>query len=104
VLKARQTVKFEPGMIHAVMSPNNSAIAGWDYVKGEWLEAEHVQRQMLWEAGLGKQQKLGLLAGDLYDLTRYLDGDLELWSLLAAKDNKHKESIQSMIETIRAFR
>lgn len=101
VLTANKSVELAPGMIHAVMSPNNSAIAGWDFVNARWLVSGDVQRQMLWEADLAKKQQEGLL-GERYNLRRYLSDDIELWDLLSRRQGSHKARIQALTETIRA--
>ena len=100
-LTAHQSVELAPGMIHAVMSPNNSAIAGWDFVNATWLESHNVQRQMLWEAGLAKRQKDGLLSSR-YNISRYLSDDLALWNSLRKRQGAHKEKIQALLELIQA--
>ena len=101
VLTANMSVELTPGMIHAVISPNNSAIAGWDFINGRWLLSGDVQRQMLWEVALAKKQKAGLL-DERYDLEHYLNEDLELWSLLSRRAGPYRERIRVLIETIRA--
>lgn len=101
ILNPHQSVELAPGMIHAVMSPNNSAIAGWDFVNARWLLSEDVKRQMLWEADLAKQQQDGLL-GERYDLNRYLRDDVDLWNLLGKRKGGHEERIQALTDTIRA--
>jgi hypothetical protein len=100
-LTAHQTVELAPGMIHAVMSPNNSAIAGWDFVNARWLESHDVQRQMLWETHLAKKQHDGLL-GDRYSFRRYLNDDIALWNLLCKRQGRHKERIQGLMGLIQA--
>lgn len=99
-LTSHQGVILDPGMIHAVMSPNNSAIAGWDFVNATWMDSGDVERQMLWEAGLARKQKSGML-GDVYSLSRYLEEDLVLWDLLAKTNEKRRDSIQAMINKVR---
>ena len=101
VLTAHKSVELAPGMIHAVMSPNNSAIAGWDFVNARWLLSGDVQRQMLWEADLARKQQEGLL-GERYNLRRYLNDDIKLWDLLGRRQGSHKEQIQALTETISA--
>jgi len=39
-------------MIHAVLSPNNSAIACWEYVDAQWLENDDIEKGGLWELDL----------------------------------------------------
>lgn len=104
-LTGHESVVLEPGMIHAVVSPENSAISGWDFVKAAWLSSNDVQRQMMWEASQAKKQKDGLL-GDLYDLGRYLEDDLQLWTMLGSRLGLEKggRHISAMVESIRASR
>jgi hypothetical protein len=101
VLTAHKSVELTPGMIHAVISPNNSAISGWDFINARWLLSSDVQRQMLWEVALAKKQKEGLL-GDRYDMQRYLNEDVELWNLFARREGPYIESINALTKTIRA--
>jgi hypothetical protein len=101
VLNAHESVELAPGMIHAVMSPNNSAIAGWDFVNARWLLSKDVERQMLWESGLAKKQQDGIL-GERYNLRHYLHDDVDLWDLLGRRGGVHKERIQALTDTIRA--
>ena len=34
---------MNPGMLHAVISSNNFAISGWEYVDAEWLTTDSVK-------------------------------------------------------------
>jgi hypothetical protein len=99
VLTAHKSVELAPGMIHAVISPNNSAISGWDFINARWLLSSDVQRQMLWEVALAKKQKEGLL-GDRYNMQRYLEEDIELWNLLVRREGPHTERINVLTGTI----
>jgi hypothetical protein len=104
VLSGHKSVALDPGMIHAVMSPDNSAIAGWDFVNFQWLKLDNVRAQMAWEAELAQKQKAGLL-GDLYDISCYLSDDLKLWNKLAVKIGDRQDDcrmIRKVIEEIRA--
>ena len=51
-------VKMDPGALHAVLSHNNSAIAGWDYVDADWLKATSTPMPMVKSAGLWEAQIL----------------------------------------------
>jgi hypothetical protein len=101
VLTTHKSVELTPGMIHAVMSPSNSAIAGWDFINARWLSSDDVQRQMLWEVDLFAKQSAGLL-GERYSFQRDLKEDLEMWSHLSRRDGPYKDKILRLIETIRA--
>jgi hypothetical protein len=76
-----ESVELEPGMIHAVMSLSPSAIAGWDFANTSWLNNSDLARQMLWEAGMAKRQKLGDLS-DRYNMGHYVEEDIKLWELV----------------------
>lgn len=101
VLTAHRSVELTPGMIHAVMSPSNSAIAGWDFINARWLSSNDVERQMLWEVDLAAKQSAGLL-GERYSFQRYLKEDLQMWSHLSQRDSAYKEKILALIRTIGA--
>jgi hypothetical protein len=100
VLTEHKSVELTPGMIHAVMSASNSAIAGWDFINARWLSSDDVSRQMLWEVDLAERQSAGLL-GERYSFQRYLKEDLELWSHLSRRDGPYKDKILGLIQTIR---
>ena len=102
LLQKNDAVELEPGMIHAVMSLSSSGIAGWDFAKASWLLNKDLQRQMLWEAGMAKKQKVGLLS-DRYDIGRYLADDLRLWQLLGEKSDPNTlgMAIGGMLRDIR---
>jgi hypothetical protein len=38
-----------PGQVHAVLSPVNSSVSGWTYVKAEWIENGELEERMMWE-------------------------------------------------------
>lgn len=103
-LEGHKGVLLDPGMIHAVMSVENSAISGWDFVKSAWLRSDDVRRQMLWEGDLAKKQENGLLDHDSYNIRRYLEEDLKLWQSLGEKldDEKAAESVRTLISSVRA--
>jgi hypothetical protein len=102
VLTRKQSVVLAPGMIHAVMSPNNSAISGWDFVKAEWLATGDVQRQMVWEAKMVNKQEAGALGHVAYNIRRYITDDLKLWELLGTKlDGEKAEPIHAMVDLVR---
>ena len=42
-------VVMEPGQIHAVVSPVNSAVTGWSFVMSDWLENGKLSEMMDWE-------------------------------------------------------
>ena len=102
LLQPNNTVALEPGMIHAVMSLSNSAIAGWDFVKASWLLDKDLERQMSWEAGMAKRQNNGELM-DRYNIGRYLEDDLKLWQLLAERSDLETvaNSIAGMLRAVR---
>ena len=45
-----------PGQVHAVLSPVNSAVSGWTYVKAEWIENGLLEERMMWEIGVVKSR------------------------------------------------
>jgi hypothetical protein len=60
---------MDPGTLHAVLSHNNSAIAGWEYVDADWLKATSIPTPMvksagLWEARIMRKRIEG--AGGVY--------------------------------------
>jgi len=84
------------------MSPNNSAISGWDFVKAEWLATGDVQRQMVWEAKMVNKQEAGALGHVAYNIRRYITDDLKLWELLGTKlEGEKAEAIRAMVDFVR---
>ena len=103
LLQKFESVELEPGMIHAVISLSHSAIAGWDFVNASWLENMNLQRQMLWEAGMAKKQKLGQLS-DRYSMVRYVREDIKLWELVETLSDPGTgigESVRRLLKSIR---
>jgi hypothetical protein len=98
-----ESVELEPGMIHAVMSLSPSAIAGWDFANILWLENSDLKRQMLWEAGMAKKQRLGGLS-DRYNIGRYVGEDIRLWELVNTLSNPGTgigEAVRRLLTSIR---
>jgi len=80
-------VKLCPSMIHAVLSPNNSAIACWEYVDAQWLENDDIEKGGLWELDLLAKRARAELPVDekaekMYRQLRY---GVSLWRCLGEK-------------------
>jgi len=77
-------VKLWPGMIHAVLSPNNSAIACWEYVDAQWLENDDIEKGGLWELDLlGKRERAKLPVDEkVENMYRQLRYGVSLWRCL----------------------
>jgi hypothetical protein len=43
LLNPGAAVKLDPGMIHAVISPANSAIGCWEFVDAKWLGSDQIK-------------------------------------------------------------
>jgi hypothetical protein len=80
-------VELWPGMIHAVLSPRNSAIACWEFVKAQWLENDDIEKGGLWELDLLAGRARAELPVDekvekMYQQLRY---GVSLWKCLEEK-------------------
>ena len=84
ILKPCVGVKLDPGMIHAVMSPTNSAIGCWEYVDAQWLDGEEIKQGGLWELGLIKKRAGAELPTDqkAKDMYRQLRYGVSMWKCL----------------------
>jgi hypothetical protein len=49
ILHPGEYILMSPGAVHAVLSPINSAIAGWYFVKEEWVRSEKFRSLLMWE-------------------------------------------------------
>jgi len=99
ILERHEVVELAPGMIHAVMSPNNSAISGWNFVRANWISLQAVQRNMLWEAELVRRQ---MVEGwdHVYNLEDYLNDDLRLWETLALRQASSNPALARRIRAL----
>jgi hypothetical protein len=52
ILNPGNAVRIDPGMIHAVVSPTNSAIGCWEYVDAKWLDSNDIREEAEWLLGL----------------------------------------------------
>jgi len=77
-------VKLWPSMIHAVLSPNNSAIACWEYVDAQWLENDDIEKGGLWELDLLAKRARAELRVDekVENMYRQLKYGVSLWRCL----------------------
>ena len=97
-------VKLWPGMIHAVLSPNNSAIACWEYVDAQWLENDDIEKGGLWELGLLAQHARAELPVDekAENMYRQLRYGLSLWRCLEEKlIEEGGEDVSDKVDQIR---
>jgi hypothetical protein len=65
ILNPLDAVKMEPGMIHAVVSPTNSAIGCWEYVNTTWLDSDDIRAGAEWALGLIKSRERPLLSDEM---------------------------------------
>ena len=49
ILQTGKYLIMEPGQVHAVVSPENSAVSGWSFISLEWLKSGVIERMMGWE-------------------------------------------------------
>ena len=59
MLRKKEGVIMKRGMIHAVLSPVNSAVSGWVFVDSKWLEEGHeaILSDMNWELDLFEKRE-----------------------------------------------
>jgi len=105
-------VKLWPSMIHAVLSPNNSAIACWEYVDAQWLENDDIEKGGLWELDLLAKRARAELRVDekVENMYRQLKYGLSLWRCLEEQlieeggedeDVRHKvDQIQRLVAAL----
>jgi len=57
ILSAGDGVVMQLGMIHAVISPTMSAIAGWEFVDSAWLKDDNIKAAGVWEVEMIKDRQ-----------------------------------------------
>jgi len=84
ILKPGIGVELLPGMIHAVLSPTNSAIGCWEYVNAQWLDSNEIKEGGLWELKLLAKRAAAELPSDekTEDMYRQLSSGIDLWECL----------------------
>jgi hypothetical protein len=65
ILNPLGALKMEPGMIHTVVSPTNSAIGCWEYVNTTWLDSDDIRAGAEWALGLIKSRERPLLSDEM---------------------------------------
>jgi hypothetical protein len=86
ILNKNQGIQLDCGTIYAILSPNNSAMARWEFVKSAWMDSETVKNVLFWEANLIVQRRktpLAVFSQDEGEAT--LERDLSMWEALAEK-------------------
>lgn len=81
-----QYLVMEPGQIHAVVSPLNSAVSGWSFVVSDWLENGTLRKMMNREMEVIEERleppEIGFddsfISGEPVEVISY---DLELWPM-----------------------
>jgi hypothetical protein len=84
ILRPGIGVTLDPGMIHAVISPTNSAIGCWEYVDAQWLDSDDILEGGLWELEMLKERASGELPIDekTKEMYRQLNYGLSMWKCL----------------------
>lgn len=59
ILEVGDYVVIEPGQVHAVLSPVNSALSGWSFVASKWLRDGILKERMEWEMDLVEKRMEG---------------------------------------------
>ena len=81
-----QYLIMEPGQIHAVLSPVNSAVSGWSFAISDWIENGKLGKMMDWEMTLVEKRlenpEIGFdspfISGGPVET---MSNDLELWEM-----------------------
>lgn len=80
-----QYLTMDPGQVHLVLCPVNSAVSGWSFVISDWLENGKLRKMMGWEMAL-IEKRLGapeigsdspFIAGGPVEV---MSQDLDLWT------------------------
>jgi len=112
ILKPGIGMELLLGMIHAVLSPTNSAIGCWEYVNAQWLDSDEIKEGGLWELNLLAKRAAAKLPVDqkTEDMYRQLSSGVDLWECLkerCLKENKdvgasqRVEQIQDLISLLK---
>jgi len=100
-----QYVMMEPGQIHAVVSPVNSAVTGWSFVLSDWLRSRKLSEMMNWEMNVIedrlKEPEIGadspfISGGPAEGISH----DLDLWTMWLESGVLDAE-LRSMLKTLR---
>ena len=92
ILNPGVAVVMDPGMIHAVVSPTNSAIGSWEYVDARWLQDDHIREGTEWLLALVKSRKTRLPVdmNPEHDLDGLMYG-LNMWKCLLVNLRETKQ-------------
>jgi hypothetical protein len=52
ILHAGEYITMLPGIIHAILSPVNSAVCGWNYMEKSWMKSGILRDMLTWELEL----------------------------------------------------
>jgi hypothetical protein len=83
ILHPGEYILMHPGTIHAVLSPVNSAIAGWYFVKEEWVRSEKFRSLLMWEMDM-VEHRLNVLneaEEDPLHILENIDKDMIHWEI-----------------------
>lgn len=102
ILKPGDAVVLEPGMIHAVVSPENSAIGCWEYVDEKWFDNDDIKEGAEWIVNSiksrGPQLPTDESKEEIYNPLRY---GLSMWKCLL--QNLQERQRRKYVEGIRDF-
>jgi hypothetical protein len=110
ILNKNKGIQLDCGTIYAVMSPNNSAVATWEYVKASWLDSDNVQNGLIWEAELINGRRNNPVA--VFESQNEMEGsfasELALWDQLAEKlkssgEEDLAEKVLQMVGTLQGL-
>ena len=83
ILNPGDAVKLERRMIHAVVSPTNSAIGCWEYVDATWLDSNDIRAGAEWAFELIESRKTPLPSDDkLENMYNGLAYGMNMWRCL----------------------
>jgi len=82
VLFRGEGIYIDPGVPHAVISINNSAVSGWDYVDSNWLDDNTVKMRMGWEHDLMRDRKAQDIPffESIEEIARLHRDQMDLWA------------------------
>ena len=102
VLFRGEGIYIGPGVPHAVISINNSAISGWDYVDSNWIDDDTVRMRMGWEHDLMRDRKTQEVPffESIGEISRLHRDQMDLWTQAKGHLPAKVRQIDNFLKTV----
>jgi hypothetical protein len=102
ILHPGEYIEMLPGTVHASITPVNSAICGWYFMKKQWLSGGIFRKLLTWELDLIKNRMkvFSSIEEDPKVLLKTIEGDLKHWQVWLQGGNLEQQ-VKSELRTLK---